>query len=471
MIANYAAVFAALSVLTLAGPVYRRVGELDQDAVDEAHQRDDTATRAFSNTTIKTSSGKCLFVDELSGDSTANLTPIQVAACGATAGQGFDVITQGKHNDAVDSILIVSTLTQACFTFDPAQDADNQVMLYSCGGVADGSGNVTTSQLFAGDGTAGPLSLAPQNQAGSCFTVKGNSVTIADCDDSDDAQTFTFEGVASDSVEDVETPASSSTSTSFSTTSTQATESAAASETTQSQLITATCEPVTVTETEVLILSVTGSAASIEGSSSSTDTTTTTTLFITVGPTSSANEELATSSTTTVFITVSPPSATEPSSAVSVTIPVNSSSAAPASTGASSSKTSSDPNTIPQISINPSTTVLASGTAAPTASSPAAIVSSAIEQSSAAPTTTAASSKTPSDPNTIPQISINPSTTVVASGTKPTASSSAAIVSSATKLSSTTPVTTAAPSSKAPSNPNTIPQISINPSTTVVVST
>lgn len=59
---------------------------------------------------LQTSSGKCLFVDELSGDSSANLTPIQVAACGSTAGQGFDVITQGKHNDAEDSILIVSTL-------------------------------------------------------------------------------------------------------------------------------------------------------------------------------------------------------------------------------------------------------------------------------------------------------------------------------------------------------------------------
>jgi hypothetical protein len=51
-------------------------------------------------------------VDELSGDSVANLTPIQVADCGATAGQGFDVITKGKHNDAENSILIVSTLVR-----------------------------------------------------------------------------------------------------------------------------------------------------------------------------------------------------------------------------------------------------------------------------------------------------------------------------------------------------------------------
>lgn len=86
----------------------------------------------------KTSDGQCLFVDELSGDFRANLTPIQVGACGATDGQGWDIITSGKHNNAANSMIIVSTLTQACFNFDPRRAAGNRVLLFSCGGRADG---------------------------------------------------------------------------------------------------------------------------------------------------------------------------------------------------------------------------------------------------------------------------------------------------------------------------------------------
>lgn len=116
----------------------RAVPSLDAAAFAEAQQRDDTATRAFSDTQIKTSDGKCLFVDELSGDFRANLTPIQVADCGSTDGQGWDVITKGKHNNAANSMLVVSTLTNACFNFDPRRAAGNQVLLFSCGGRADG---------------------------------------------------------------------------------------------------------------------------------------------------------------------------------------------------------------------------------------------------------------------------------------------------------------------------------------------
>lgn len=89
-------------------------------------------------TKLQTSDGKCLFVDELSGDFRANLTPIQVADCGATDGQGWDVITQGKHINVANSMLVVSTLTNACFNFDPRRAAGNQVLLFSCGGRADG---------------------------------------------------------------------------------------------------------------------------------------------------------------------------------------------------------------------------------------------------------------------------------------------------------------------------------------------
>ena len=77
-------------------------------------------------------------MDKLSGDFRANLTPIQVADCGSTDGQGWDIITAGKHIKGDNAMLIVSTLTQACFNFDPRRQAGNQVLLFSCGGRADG---------------------------------------------------------------------------------------------------------------------------------------------------------------------------------------------------------------------------------------------------------------------------------------------------------------------------------------------
>lgn len=151
-----------LSLLTWATLTYatpfriRAVDALNEEATAEAQQRDDGATRAFSDVQIKvrttsmfhspilsntnhqTSDGKCLFVDKLSGDFRANLTPIQVADCGSTDGQGWDIITAGKHNNADNAMLIVSTSTQACFNFDPRRAAGNQVLLFSCGGRADG---------------------------------------------------------------------------------------------------------------------------------------------------------------------------------------------------------------------------------------------------------------------------------------------------------------------------------------------
>lgn len=172
------------------------MSSLNEDAFAEAQQRDNGATRAFSNVQIKTSDGRCLFVDELSGDFRANLTPIQVGACGATDGQGWDIITSGKHNNAANSMIIVSTLTQACFNFDPRRAAGNQVLLFSCGGRADGGGDVTNSQLFAFNGGSGPLSFEPENDVGSCFTVKGNVLDVAQCNSGDANQSFTFGAAA-----------------------------------------------------------------------------------------------------------------------------------------------------------------------------------------------------------------------------------------------------------------------------------
>ncbi|KAH8891830.1 hypothetical protein GQ53DRAFT_841192 [Thozetella sp. PMI_491] len=185
------------AALSAASPVLpRTVTSLDEAATAEAQQRDATATRAFSDVQIKTSDGRCLFVDKLSGDFRENLTPIQVAACGSTDGQGWDVITKGKHNDQSGAALIVSTLTQACGNFDPRRAAGNQVNLFSCGGRADGGGAVTTSQLFKFTGAAGPQALEPLNQAGSCLTVKGNVIDIANCNTADPNQSFTFGGAA-----------------------------------------------------------------------------------------------------------------------------------------------------------------------------------------------------------------------------------------------------------------------------------
>ncbi|KAK5994594.1 hypothetical protein PT974_05073 [Cladobotryum mycophilum] len=187
------------SAFASASPVDRRaVQSLNQAAFQEAQQRDNTATRAFSNVQIKTSDGKCLRVDKLSGDFRANLTPIQIVQCGSTNGQGWDIITAGKHNDQKGQMLIVSTLTQACFNVDPRRPAGNQVNLFSCGGRADGSGQVTNSQLFAFAGGSGPLGLQPENAAGQCLFVSGNSLGIQACNSGSASQSFTFGGSAGD---------------------------------------------------------------------------------------------------------------------------------------------------------------------------------------------------------------------------------------------------------------------------------
>lgn len=183
----YAAAFAS------ANPVSRRqVAELNEEATAEAHQRDATATRAFSDVQIRTSDGRCLFVDPLSGDFRANLTPVQIADCGSTDGQGWDVITAGEHNDQAGQMLIVSTLTQACLNFDPRRADGNQVNLFSCGGRADGGGRVTNSQLYAFAGGAGPLSLKPSNCDNSCLTATGNTLDVADCTNGANDQTFSI---------------------------------------------------------------------------------------------------------------------------------------------------------------------------------------------------------------------------------------------------------------------------------------
>ena len=136
--------------------VARAGGVLNPEAAAEANQRDDTATRAFSGAAIKSSDGQCLFVDPTAGDFRENLIPVTLKACDGSTEQQFDIITKGKHNNEAGSALVVSgavrtrslvdrsleanmmTQTQGCLNFDPRRAAGDQVIMFSCGGRADG---------------------------------------------------------------------------------------------------------------------------------------------------------------------------------------------------------------------------------------------------------------------------------------------------------------------------------------------
>jgi hypothetical protein len=167
------------ATLSIAFPLNPRLVKLDEAATREAQQRDNTATRTLTGTQIKvrtstfytlsclsllqTSDGRCLFVQNGSGDFRNNLNPVQVGKCDGSEGQKWDVIvrqiaqpsrsplipsqTKGKHNDQKGVALIVNGLTQACLNFDPRRRAGNTVIMFSCGGRADGNGQVTDSQV------------------------------------------------------------------------------------------------------------------------------------------------------------------------------------------------------------------------------------------------------------------------------------------------------------------------------------
>jgi hypothetical protein len=72
--------------------------------------------------------------------------------------------------------------------------------MFSCGGRADGSGGVTSSQLFAFSGGAGPLALQTGAQTNDpnavvCMAVtSGNVIQEANCTSGDPSQSFTFGG-------------------------------------------------------------------------------------------------------------------------------------------------------------------------------------------------------------------------------------------------------------------------------------
>lgn len=148
-------------------------GKIDQAAVEEAQQRDDTAVRAVSNTKIRAPNGRCLSVDPTAGDFRMNLIPVALTDC--TNPTTWDLITSGKHNDGSggEAALIVSTATQGCISFDSRREASDQVNLFSCGGRADGSGLTNQGQLYPFAGGVS-LALAPASEGNKTCLIPGN---------------------------------------------------------------------------------------------------------------------------------------------------------------------------------------------------------------------------------------------------------------------------------------------------------
>jgi hypothetical protein len=153
-------------------------GNIDQAAVEEAQQRDDTAVRAVSNTKIRAPNGQCLSVDPTAGDFRMNLIPVALTDC--TNPTTWDLITSGKHNDGSggDAALIVSTATQGCLSFDPRREASDQVTLFSCGGRADGSGLTNQGQLYPFAGGES-FALTPVSESNKTCLIPGNGRLVA----------------------------------------------------------------------------------------------------------------------------------------------------------------------------------------------------------------------------------------------------------------------------------------------------
>lgn len=186
-----------ITFLASAIPVSGAGGVLNPSAAAESNPLDTSAKSAFSNVPITTSDNQCLTVNPLAGDFRQNLIPISLQPClnnPADLSQKFNFITSGTHNNAANSTLVVSSLTNGCLNFDPRRAAGNQVLLFSCGGRADGGGSVTNSQLFSFNGTEKNLALEPENGPTGTMCLFGNAKTsLLDAQgcDGDAGQVFT----------------------------------------------------------------------------------------------------------------------------------------------------------------------------------------------------------------------------------------------------------------------------------------
>lgn len=85
----------------------------------------------------------------------------------------------------------MSSLTNGCLNFDDRRAAGDTVLLFSCGGRANGEGETTGSQLFAFGG-GNEIVLAPQNAAGkTCLAPNGGKLDSTACT-GDASQAFTI---------------------------------------------------------------------------------------------------------------------------------------------------------------------------------------------------------------------------------------------------------------------------------------
>ncbi|KAJ7201651.1 hypothetical protein GGX14DRAFT_464568 [Mycena pura] len=282
--------FTLLAVgITTAAPLDRRDVALDAAATAEAQQRDGTATRAFTATTITTSDGRCLSVDPFSGDFRENDTPVLAARCDGSKNQTWDVITAGVHNNVEGQALIVSSLTNACLNFDNRRAVGDQVNLFSCGGRADGAGQVTDSQLFAfaDNESNAPIALTPRvGKNVVCLTINGNSrldqTACTGASSASGLELFTFGAAA---------PAA---------TAPAATAAAQAAETTEASAATtaaADCAATTVTKT-VTVTVTADSGKNTQVANVQTDTTTATAADAAITTTAAAAAAAATTAAT-----------------------------------------------------------------------------------------------------------------------------------------------------------------------------
>lgn len=86
----------------------------------------------------------------------------------------------------------MSSLTQGCLNFDPRRAAGNTVIMFSCGGRADGGGSVTNSQLFTFDGSTTTLALQPENGVNTCLDIDANGLLDSASCTGDATQLFTI---------------------------------------------------------------------------------------------------------------------------------------------------------------------------------------------------------------------------------------------------------------------------------------
>ncbi|EAU92946.2 hypothetical protein CC1G_03733 [Coprinopsis cinerea okayama7 len=121
---------------------------------------DSTATRAASSVQIRNAAQPDLCFDVSNfkaGDFRFNLVPIALKKCDASiAGQKFDLITKGEHNNVADEsrVIIVSSQQFTCVDRRGNINDRNRPGLFACGGRAAGDGETSFDQQFFFDKTA-----------------------------------------------------------------------------------------------------------------------------------------------------------------------------------------------------------------------------------------------------------------------------------------------------------------------------